>query len=501
MRPWHLGIMLLLVLLCVPPGAAVSGPATRSELRIAVGTDAEIFDPHNYRSGYDLLLHNLITDTLIGADPDMRPVPRLATSWQQVNDVTWRFRLRAGVTFHDGTPLDAEAVKFNYERAAKALKGSRFYGEIKEIRVVDPLTVEFVLNRPFAPFFLNLTMPVGGLISPAFLKRGADPTRMLVGTGPFVLSEWVPNERIVLVRNDKYWGRAPRVQRVIFRRIREESTRQLALLRREVDVAQDPPAFQTKSLRESMLFDLITEPQARILWVGFNFKDSVVRDRRVREAVALAIDRKAIVEQALEGVPREATVGIIPPEVLRTQPALRYEYSPDRARRALAEAGHTSGLRLSLWSPQGRYFGDKTIMETVQAQLGRVGITAAAQIMEYGAYVDAVNRHEQQLWIIGWGFTPHPDAMLRGVFHSRSAANWTAYTNAEFDRLLEAAVSITDRPRMAEAYWRIQKLLMDDIALVPIYYAVNVYAANKKVRNFRTHPMELIDLSETWVEE
>jgi ABC-type transport system substrate-binding protein len=137
----------------------------------------------------------------------------------------------------------------------------------------------------------------------------------------------------------------------------------------------------------------------------------------------------------------------------------------------------------------------------VQGQLAKVGITATAQVMEYGAYVDAVNRHEQQLWIIGWGFTPHADAMLRGVFQSKSAANWSAYSNPEFDRLLEAAVSITDRAKMAEAYWRVQKVLMDDVALVPIYYAVNVYVANKKVHNFKTHPMELIDLSDTWVEE
>jgi len=500
--PLHriLAVAVLTVALLVA-GLSPSSAANRAELRIAVGTDAETFDPHNYRSGFDLLLDNLITDTLIGADRTMKPAPRLAVSWQQVNDVTWRFALRPNVRFQDGTPFNAAAVKVNFERASKALKGSRFYGEIKEVRVIDPLTVEFVLNRPFAPFFYNLMMPVGGLISPAQLQQGVDPTRMLIGTGPFKLAEWVPNDHITLVRNPAYWGKPPRLERVVFRRIREESTRHLALLRREVDVSQDPPAHQLKGLRDSLIFDIIVEPQARVLWVGFNFKDPVLKDRRVREAIALAIDRKAIVDQVLEGVPREATAGVIPPELLPTRPPLRFTYNPERARQLLAQAGYGSGLRLSIWTPQGRYFGDRQIAEVVQAQLARVGITASIQVMEYGAYVDAVNRHEQQLWIIGWAFTPHPDAMLRGVFQSKSAANWTAYANPEFDKALEDAVAITDPRKEAQAYWKLQKILMDDVALVPIYYAVNVYAASKKVRDFRTHPLELLDLSETWVEE
>jgi peptide/nickel transport system substrate-binding protein len=344
-------------------------------------------------------------------------------------------------------------------------------------------------------------MPVGGLISPQQLTNGPDPNKMLVGTGPFRLAEWIPNERVVLTRNPAYWGRPAKLERVVFRRIREESTRHLALLRREVDASIDPPAHQIKGLRDSLIFDVIIEPQARVLWLGFNFKDQVLKEKRVREAIALAVDRKAIVEQALEGVPREATAGVLPPELLPTRPPLRYTPNLDRAKQLLTEAGHGGGLRLTISTPYGRYFGDKTIAEVVQPQLARIGITAAVRVMEYGALVDAAARHEQQLWIIGWGFTPHPDAMLRGVFHSKSAANWTAYSNPDFDRLLDEAVAITDPARMQRAYWNIQKVLIDDVALIPIYYSVNVYAVNKKVHDFRTHPMELLDLSETTVEE
>src|SRR5574341_371593 len=336
---WRAAGFLTLVAALLLGGLDHGSAANLTELRIAVGTDAETFDPHNYRSGFDLLLDDLITDTLVGADQNMAPVPRLAVSWEQPNDVTWRFKLRQGVRFHDGTPFNAQAVKVNFERNAKALKGSRFYGEIRDIRVVDASTVEFVLKRPFAPFFLNLTMPVGGLISPDQLAKGIDPTRTLMGTGPFRLAEWIPNERIVLTRNPDYWGKPPKLQRLVFRRIREESTRYLALLKREVDVSADPPAYQLKGLRQSLLFDVIIEPQVRVLWLGFNFNDPVLKDRRVREAIALAVDRKAIVDQVLESVPREATAGVLPPELLPTRPPLRFEPNIDRAKQLLAQAG------------------------------------------------------------------------------------------------------------------------------------------------------------------
>lgn len=498
MRRWLTAGLAALVVLATA-SAAPGAPATRGELRIAAGSMVETFDPHNYRSVFDLLVDNLIADTLIGVDDQMKPTPRLATSWQLVNPTTWRFQLRQGVRFHDGTAFDAQAVKINMERAAAALKGVRFYGELQEVRIVTASTVDLVLKRPFAPFFLNLSVPVGGIVSPAALARGGDQTRSLIGTGPFKLAEWVPNERVVLERNATYWGKAPRLARVVIRRIRDESTRHLALLGREVDVSVDPPAHQVKGLRQSLLFDILLSPQARILWLGFNFKDPALKDKRVRQAIAHAVDRRSIVAQVLDGVPRDARSGILPPELLPTTPALAYEYNPARSRELLAQAG-VRNVNVSIMTPQGVWLGDKAIAEVVQSQLAQVGITAAVRVMEYGSLVDAASRHEQQLWIILWGFNAHPDSFFRGVFHSKSAANWTAYSNPDVDKLIDEAATITDRAKQQQAYWQIQKLLIDDVAMVPVYYAVNLYVKSKKVQNFRVHPLELLDLSETYVE-
>jgi len=286
----------------------------------------------------------------------------------------------------------------------------------------------------------------------------------------------------------------------VFRWIPDESTRYLALLRGEVDIAEDPPAQQVAMLRTSVVFDLVRAPLSQILWVGFNAKDPTLKDKRVRQAIAYGIDRKSIVQQDLEGVPREADTGVIPPEILPTKPPLRYDYNVAKAKQLLAEAGYASGLKVSLWTTSGVWLGDESIAEVVQSELAKIGVTVDVRQMDYGSLADGLSRHEQQMFIVLWGFTAHPDSMLRGVFYSTSPANWSAYANPDVDRLLDQAVGVTDPKQMQQAYWKIQQVDMDDAALVPIYFAVNLYGKSKKVHNFVANGLDLFDLNQTWVE-
>jgi peptide/nickel transport system substrate-binding protein len=489
-------VVLGAVLISAPNHAAGQGAAA---LRVAMGTDANTFDPHNFRSGYDLLLDDLIYDTLVGIDADMKLYPRLASSWRQVDDRTWVFSLRRGVKFHDGTDFNAEAVRVNFERASKALKAQTYYNVIERVTALDDFTVQFRLQRAFAPFLTNLAIPVGGVISPTALQRYGDGiVRNPVGTGPYRLREWVPSDRVVLTQNETYWGPKPSLQQVVFRPIPEEGTRFLAIAGAEVDAIINPPAHLIRSLRSHPDYHVLVSPQARTLWLGFNFDDGVLKDRRVRQAVAAAVNRGALVEQVLEGLVREASTGVVPPEVLRTSPAVSQAFNPDSARRLLREAGYGGGLELRLWTPEGRYFGDRRVAEVVQEQLRAVGINAQMRVWEYGAYVGSLFRHEQQLWIIGWGFTAHPDAMFRAAFHSKGEANWTAYRNSQFDRLVDDAPAIIDQREMARAYRSIQRLLIqEDVAMVPIYHATNIYVVRRYVEDFRPHPLELLDLRTT----
>ncbi len=192
---------------------------------------------------------------------------------------------------------------------------------------------------------------------------------------------------------------------------------------------------------------------------------------------------------------------VIPGIIQESKKTYNFEYDPEKAKELLKEAGYPGGLELNLWTPEGRYLKDRQIAEAAQAQLAQIGIKANLRVMEWGAYLDSLFRHEQQIFIIGWGFsTGDPDAPFRGCFYSGSKFNFSNYEDPEMDKLLDKAVSTLDPEKREELYEVVQKKLIDEAVLVPIYHKLNIYATSKNVKDFHPHPMELVDISETTVE-
>jgi len=498
-------VMAVLVLMLAGTLFAAPGPQPQrgGRIVISVGTDVLTFDPHNYRATTDLIVDRLIYDTLVTLDMQMRLRPGLAVRWLNLGPTAWRFELRRGVTFSDGTPVNARAVKISLERAAKAPRAAGFVGAITQVDVVDDYTVVINTGRQFAPLLNHLTSPVAGIISPAALDRFREQIdRNPVGSGPFLLKEWIPNQRVVLVRNPGYWGRAPYLDEVVFRPIGEESTRYLAFRGGEVDVLSDPPPHLLAQLRRDPTVEVLLSPATRDFRIGFTVTHPVLQDVRVRRAIALAIDRASLVKFVAEGLAREAECGIIPPELMRTNPCVNVEYDLNKARAALAEAGKADGFDLDLWTPEGRYLRDKAIAEAIQQQLAKVGIRTRLRVLEWGAYLNALGRHEAQAFIIGWGFTTgDPATAMRQNFWSRSAFNYSNYQNPDLDRMLDDAEAEFNPARRAQLYQRMTEiLLVRDIVGKEIYHKNNIYAVRRRVHNFGAHPLELVELSETWVE-
>lgn len=483
--------------------SGLSRPAMgeKNVLKIGVGIDVTGLDPHNYRATTDLLVTKLICETLVEFDLNMKVVPGLATSWERLDDTTWRFKLRKGVKFHDGTPFDAKAAKISLDRAKDAPRAQNYVGFVASTAIEDDYTIVVKSKRPFANFLGNLCSPVGGFISPKAIETYKDDIASHpVGTGRFKLKEWRPKERLVLVRNDNYWGKKVKLNECIIIPIPEEGTRAMAFESVEIDVIMDPLPHRIGEYKANKNINVITGPASRMVWVGFNPQDKVLSNINLRRAIAHAINRDEIVEHVMEGLGINAQE-IIPPIIMKSKKKYNFNYDPERAKKLLIEAGYPNGLELNLWTPEGRYLKDRQIAEAVQAQLARIGIKVKIQVMEWGAYVDAVFRHEQQLYIVGWGFgAGDPDAALRACFYSTSKFNWSNYRNPEMDRLLDRAISTLDPKQRENLYNEIQQLLIDDVALVPIYHKLNIYATNKRVKKFYPHPMELIDISETAVE-
>jgi peptide/nickel transport system substrate-binding protein len=507
MRGVWRGTLVVAVLVVVLAGTLFAAPGPEPQrggrIVISVGTDVLTFDPHNYRATTDLIVDRLIYDTLVTLDMQMRLRPGLAVRWLNLGPTAWRFELRRGVTFSDGTPVNARAVKISLERAAKAPRAAGFVGAITQVDVVDDYTVVINTGRQFAPLLNHLTSPVAGIISPAALERFREQIdRNPVGSGPFLLKEWIPDQRVVLVRNPGYWGRAPYLDEVVFRPIGEESTRYLAFRGGEVDVLSDPPPHLLAQLRRDPTVEVLLSPATRDFRIGFTVTHPVLQDVRVRRAIALAIDRASLVKFVAEGLAREAECGIIPPELMRTNPCVNVEYDPNKARAALVEAGKGDGFDLDLWTPEGRYLRDKAIAEAIQQQLAKVGIRARLRVLEWGAYLNALGRHEAQAFIIGWGFTTgDPATAMRQNFWSRSAFNYANYQNPDLDRMLDEAEAEFNPARRAQLYQRMTEiLLVRDVVGKEIYHKNNIYAVRRRVHNFGAHPLELVELSETWVE-
>jgi ABC-type transport system substrate-binding protein len=302
---------------------------------------------------------------------------------------------------------------------------------------------------------------------------------------------------LVLARNEDYWGKKAKLEEVIFRPIPEEGTRAMAFESGEIDIISDPLPHRIAAYKRDKNIDISTGPATRTVWVGFNVGDKVLTNLKLRQAIAHAINRDEIVTHVVEGLAINANAWI-PDIIEKSKKTYNFKYDPKLAKELLKEAGYPGGLELNLWTPEGRYLKDRQIAEAVQAQLAQVGIKTKIRVMEWGAYLDSLARHEQQLFIIGWGFSAgDPDTALRLCFYSTNQFNYSNYKSTTMDKLLDDAVSALDPKKRVELYEQVQQRLIDETIVVPIYHKLNIYAVNKKVNDFYPHPMERIEIAET----
>jgi peptide/nickel transport system substrate-binding protein len=496
---WILMISITLMLFVFGQTNTVS--AEKKVLTYGAGVDIVTFDPHNYKTATDLSVMNLVFENLVAFDSDLNVRPALAESWDNIDATTWRFKLRKGVKFHDGTSFNAEAAKVNFERMIQSPRASSYFGMITSVTIEDENTIILKTKVPYAPFLKNLCHPVGGIMSPkAIAEYGKDIGTNPVGTGRFKLKEWRVKEKLTLVKNENYWGKKALLDEFIFRPIPEEGTRAMAFESGEIDVLSDPLPHRLSEYKANKNMNVITGPAARVVWVGFNVGDKLLSNIKLRQAIAYAINRDDIVKYVLQDYAINAKKWI-PNIVQESNKEYHYDYNLEKAKEFLKEAGYSQGIELNLWTPEGRYLKDRQIAEAVQDQLLKIGINAKLKVLEWGAYMDSCFRHEQQVFIIGWSFqVGDPDTLLRDNFYSSSKWNYSDYKSSEMDKILDEAVSTLDSKIRAGFYEKVQQKLIDDVIGVPIYHRMNIFVTNKKVKNFFPHPMELISLDETTIE-
>jgi ABC-type transport system substrate-binding protein len=479
-------------------------------LTIALSAGISTLDPQNWLSQTELGIGEQIYDSLWAFNLSMVPGPGLATSWDVSQDqLTWTLHVRQNVMFHDGTPFNASAVAFNLQRLRNATASFQI-DPVASWDVVDQYTIAIHVKSPYAALPFNLASALTGIVSPsAVMKYGEDYGRHPVGTGPFVMTEWVENQYIKLTANPNYWGGAPELGTIIWKIIPESSARYLALKAGEIDVAQNPPITVLPEVENSTTMHVIKELSSRMIGVWFNPNLSPFNDINVRKAVMHAINRKAIITNIFKGYAAEARgflgSGVydkIPDD--QWGPDGAYPYDPNLAKQLLAQSGWkqgadgiwrnaTSTLTIVLSSPSGRYLNDKEVAEAIVGYLSAIGIDAKVQILEPGTLYKMVSTtHTVPFYLMGWAYDPYPAADFGLLFHSSEGGipAWSSITSPQIDSLLDQAGQTTDPAKIKDLYYQAQHVIMDTACVYPVYYNYNLFAAYNYVKNFRVLPNE-----------
>jgi peptide/nickel transport system substrate-binding protein len=472
-----------------PPAATPTAVVAAKGGKIVFGMVGQgiSLDPHS-TPGFRHLLWQVF-DTLIYQAPDGSLVPGLASEWKVSADgLTWTFKLREGVKFHDGTPFNAEAVKFNFERivdpATKATYSKNLIGPFKKATVVDPLTVQVELSQPFPILATNLARVFTGMVSPtAVQKLGPDFARNPVGTGPFMFKEWIDNDHITLVKNPDYnWAPAifkhqgpAYLDEVRYAFIPENATRLAALETGELNAIEYVPVSEFERIKGDKRFTTLVAPLTGMpLSIVINTEKPILSDLKVRQALSYGFDRAGFIKAQYNNAYPPATGPLIS-SVLYYDASVenRYPYDPAKAKSLLDEAGWkvgTDGIRQKDGQPLELTFEDciQRGAEIFQAQMKEIGVKVNIRMSDCPATQEAMNKGEHDFcWTGQLGTDPD---VLEGAFHSRNIGglNYVRFRSSELDALIDKGRAELNPAERQKIYSQIQHLIMDNALIIPV---------------------------------
>jgi peptide/nickel transport system substrate-binding protein len=495
--------------------ALLAGAASAETLRWARTQEALTLDPHAQNEGPTTAMMHQIYEPLLIRDMSGQIEPALATSWQvdEEDPNVWRFDLRQGVTFHDGSEFAADDVVFSLNRAMRPDSDFKeLLSSVQEVRKVDDHTVEIVTKGPNPILPNNLTnmfiMDQGwaeehGVEKPQDYESGEETyaVRNAMGTGPYELVSREPDSRTVLELNEDYWGREQfplDVTRIEFTPIQNPATRVAALLSGEVDFIQDVPVQDIERVAAADGLYVGTTPQNRTIFFGLNqgaediAADDVeganpFADPRVREAMNIALNRDAIRQIVMRGQSQPTGV-IMPPFVNGWTEALDEvpEADLERAQQLMEEAGYGDGFSVRLDCPNDRYINDEAICQAAVGMLGRIGVDVTLDAKPRAQHFPLIANGETDFYMLGWGVpTYDSEYIFNFLVHSRNdemgSWNATGYSNPELDEKIESLASNVDIEARNEDISEIWAQVQEDILYLPIHHQVLNWGISDKI--------------------
>lgn len=483
-------------------GAAASGGAWAQALTFGNNASVTSIDPHFYTATPNLEVSKQIFDGLTRTDADGKVQPGLALSWRQVEPQVWEFKLRPGVTFHDGTPFTADDVAFTLSRVPKVQNSPGsfviFTRSIERAEVVDPLTVRFHTRGadPLVPVNLAWVMMLSRTLHAEAATDRFNDGRLAVGTGPYRFGAFVPGERIELNRNDNYWGEKPAWSRVTNRTIRNAAARTAALLSGDVDIVNGVPTADLARLRADARLRVEEATGLRIVYLGLDLlrpdaefvkgpggeasDRNPLQDQRVRKALSLAIDRQAIAERVMEGAVAP-TAQVVRERLGGHVPGLVPVHDPAEARRLLGAAGYSNGFRITLHGPNDRYLNDARVIQAIGQMWQRVGVQTTVEPMPWSAFAARASRGDFSAFLLGGtAATGEASYPLRSILGLRGS-DAPRYTNTAFVTLLDQASSTLDDAARDKLLQDAVRMAMDDVAFIPLYIQKAAFAMRRSI--------------------
>ena len=496
-------VVVAVFLFFLASGAAAQEPQPGGTLRIGLQGDVTTMDPHMSTAALDRDVYYQLYNTLVGLDPGLNIVPELAESWEAPDPLSYLFRLRKGVRFHDGSDFDASIVKWNVERMVNPATGSirrSELGNVKSVDVVDAHTVRFNLKEPDAALLATLTDRAGMMVSRAAVEKyGKDFARNPVGTGPFQLAEWVKDDQIRVTRFAGYWKKGlPYLDEIVYKPIPDHTVKLTALRTGTLDLIDELPPKDVAPLRSNPKLRVIETPSLGYRRIELNTTRPPFNQKALRQAVAWAINREAIHRAVFFGTGAVAQ-GPIPPRGWAYEALAGYGTAPDlaRAKQKLAEGGQPNGFRFTLNIVNTPV--DLKLAQIVQDNVKKAGIEMEIALLEIGAWIEKRKAGQFDGAESLWSGRPDPDGNMFSHLTTSGANNWGKYSNPKVDELLHQARSAAKQPDRKRLYGEAVRLLVDDAPLVFLYHDAWTKAWEERVQGYVEVPDGRMRLERVWV--
>jgi len=469
----------------------------KKEIVVGIEASPSTLDPRLARDAYAVQILPLVFPGLFTIGDNLEPVPELVESYQQLDELTYQFKLKSGIRFASGKILTSQDVKATLESLLLPGLNSPYLDlarKIQEIKILDERNFQIKLKQAYAPILVELGI---GILPRELAEKTSLEPDQLYGAGAYQIAEFIPGSKVVLVPNS-YYPQRPYFEKIIFKIIPEDTTRLLSLEKGEVQLLQSPiPPDELPRLKENPELKLWMRPGINYSYLGFNLRDPILSNLLVRKAIAYAINREEIIHCLLKDTVFKADTLLSPRHWAYESEVEKYSYQPERAKELLDRAGYpdpdgdgplprfrlvykTSQNQVRLW-----------IAQAIAQQLGKVGIKVEVRSLEWGTLFSDIQAGNFQIYTLTWVGVVEPDIYYT-IFHSRSlppnGANRGGYFNPELDRLLEQARRTTERKERRQIYSQVQKIISQDLPYISLWYSMDIVVCRRELAGFHLGP-------------